>query len=310
MFYPRLSRSRSESNFLTAAMPNPNVSIETIVIKDLPVRYFESQNGIFFCLTDLAKNADTTTDVVMQSYLKNANNLEFLSKWEEMHNPDFNPHRLVGIKTKIGLNNFYLSMKKWVETTRAIGILSEPGRYGGTYAHEEITIQFMNWLDVEFYLYFIVEFKRLKINEAKALGFGWDLRRELAKANYAIHADSIRENLVPMLDWNTRREAIYFASEADLLNVALFGMTAKQWRLLNPEAKGNIRDHATETELLVLANLESQNATLIEMGFTQDERLSVLSKRAKRELEVLAETKALQEIKQLGVAEKKKSRKK
>lgn len=282
-------------------MPNPKVAVETIIIKDLPVRYFETPTGIFFCLTDLARSADTTTDVVMQSYLKNANNLEFLGKWEEMHNPGFNPHRLVGIKTKIGLNNFYLSVKKWIETSGAVGIVSEPGRYGGTYAHEEIAIQFMNWLDVEFYLYFITEFKRLKTEEAKRLGSpGWDLRRELAKANYAIQADSIRENLVPMLDWNTRREAIFFASEADLLNVALFGMPAKQWRLLNPDAKGNQRDHATETELLVLANLESQNATLIEMGFTQEERLSILSRRAKRELEVLTDVKALQGIKQLG----------
>ncbi len=158
----------------------------------------------------------------------------------------------------------------------------------------------MNWLDVEFYLYFITEFKRLKIGEAQRLGQVWDLRRELAKANYAIHADSVRENLVPMLDWNTRREAIFFASEADVLNVALFGTPAKQWKLLNPELKGNMRDHASETELLVLSNLESQNATLIEMGFTQEERLSILSKRAKRELEVLASTKALQEIKALG----------
>ncbi len=236
----------------------------------------------------------------MQSYLKNANNLEFLSKWEEMHNPGFNPHRLVGIKTKVGLNNFYLSVKKWIEIAQAVGMVSQAGRYGGTYAHEEITIQFMNWLDVEFYLYFITEFKRLKITEGNRLGLGWDLRRELAKANYAIHTDAIRENLVPLLDWNTRREAIYFASEADLLNVALFGMPAKQWRLLYPDEKGNQRDHASEAELLVLANLESQNATLIEMGFTQDERLAILSRRAKRELEVLSDTKALRSIKQLG----------
>lgn len=280
-------------------MPGYKISIETIIIKDLPVRYFETTSGIFFCLTDLAKTADTSTDVVMQSYLKNANNIEFLSKWEEMYNPGFNPHRLMGIKTKIGLNNFYLSMKKWIETTGAIGIVSEPGRYGGTYAQEEITIQFMNWLDVEFYLYFIAEFKRLKTDEGKRLGQGWDLRRELSRANYAIQTRSIRENLVPLLDWNTKREAIFFASEADLLNVALFGMSAQQWRLLNPDVKGNMRDHASETELHVLANLESQNATLIEMGFTQEERLSILARRGKRELEILFETKAIQELKHL-----------
>lgn len=277
-------------------MPNRKVTIDTLLIREIPVRYFEAENGLFFCLTDLAKSADTTTDVVMQSYLKNANNIEFLGKWEELHNPRFNPHRLVGIKTRLGLNSFYLSMKKWIEQAQATGIVSEPGRYGGTYAHEEIAIQFMNWFDVEFYLYFIIEFKRLKIEDARRLGQTWDLRRELAKANYAIHADAVRENLVPMLEWNTQREALYFASEADLLNVALFGLSAKQWRLANPDAKGNIRDQASTLELQVLANLESQNATLIEMGFTQEERLSILSKRAKRELEILAETKAIRQI--------------
>lgn len=275
--------------------------IETIIIKNQPVRYFEAGGAHFFCLTDFAKNADTTTDVVMQSYLKNANNIEFLGKWEELNNPLFNPHRLVGIKSKLGLNNFYLSMKKWIEQAQAVGIISEPGRYGGTFAHEEIAIQFMNWLDVEFYLYFIAEFKRLKTDESRRLGQqSWDLRRELARANYAIHADAVRENLVPQIEWNTQREALYFASEADLLNVALFGTTAKQWRLLNPDARGNLRDHASETELQVLANLESLNATLLEMGFTQDERLGVLARRARRELEILAESKAMQNVKKLG----------
>lgn len=282
-------------------------TVDSIVIKDIPVRYFEQDGVIFFCLTDIARSADTSTDVVMQSYLKNANNVEFLSKWEEMHNPDFNPHRTVGIKTKLGLNNFYLSMKKWISTANAVGIQSSPGRYGGTYAHEEITIQFMNWLDVEFYLYFIVEFKRLKEEEAKRLGYAWDLRRELSKANYAIHTDSIRENIVPLMQWNTQQEAIYFASEADLLNVAVFKTTAKQWRMMNPDAKGNLRDHASELELQVLANLESQNATLIEMGFTQEERLAILSRRARRELEVLKESKTLKQIKKLDSSKKEKS---
>lgn len=285
-------------------MPSRKATVETIVIKDLPIRYFEKNEAIFFCLTDIARSADTSTDVIMQSYLKNANNIEFLSKWEEMHNPDFKPHRLVGIKTKIGLNNFYLSMKKWISTADAVGIQSEPGRYGGTYAHEEITIQFMNWLDVEFYLYFIVEFKRLKQEEAKRLGYAWDLRRELAKANYAIHTESIRENIVPLMQWNTKQEAVYFATEADLLNVAVFGTTAKQWRMMNPGAGGNLRDQASELELQVLSNLESQNATLIEMGFTQEERLSILIKRAKRELEILAENKATAQIKKLGSVKK------
>ena len=280
-------------------MAKEKTIVETIVIKDLPVRYFERDSDLFFCLTDVAKSADTTTDVVIKSYLKNANNLEFLTIWESLHNPGFNPHRAVGIKSKIGLNNFYLSMKTWIEQTRAVGVQSQPGRYGGTYAHEEITIQFMNWLDVEFYIYFISEFKRLKSDEAKRLGATWDLRRELTKANYAIHTDAIRESLAPLLQWNTKLEAVYFASEADLLNAAVFGTTAKQWRLMNPDTKGNLRDQASEIELQVLANLESQNATLIEMGFTQNERLSILSARAKREMEVLRETKAFQKIKKL-----------
>ena len=221
------------------------------------MRYFENEGAIFFCLTDIARSADTTTDVVMQSYVKNANNIEFLGKWEEMHNPGFKPHRLVGIKTKLGLNNFYLSMKKWIETVGAVGIQSEPGRYGGTYAHEEITIQFMNWLDVKFYLYFIVEFKRLKQDEAKSLGYTWDLRRELAKANYAIHTESIRENIVPLMQWNTKQEAVYFASEADLLNVSVFGTTAKQWRMNINNYPNAI--HSTQST----ASLQRQTAVIL-----------------------------------------------
>lgn len=285
-------------------MPKSKPSIDSIVIKGVPVRYFEAENGIFFCLTDIAKTADTTTDVVMQSYLKNANNLEFLAKWESLYNPDFKPHGLVGIKTKLGLNNFYLSVKKWIQVASAVGIQSSPGRYGGTYAHEEIAIQFMNWLDVEFYLYFIREFKHMKELEAKRIGKSWDLRRELAKANYAIQTDSIRSHIVPMMDWHTKQEATYFASEADLLNVAVFGMTARQWKESRADAKGNLRDNASELELHVLSNLESQNATLIEMGFNQHERLDILRRRAEREMEVLRDTKALGEVKKLGISDK------
>jgi hypothetical protein len=266
--------------------------IETVIIHGLPVRYYLNNDHIFFCLTDMAKSADTTTDVVLQSYLKNANNLEFLANWEERNNPDFNPHRLVGLKTKLGLNSYYLSAKTYIEAARPIGLTSTAGRYGGTFVHEDIALQFMTWFDSKIFLDFLAEFKRLKNDEIKRLGLGqkWDLRREIARANYAIHADAVRENLVPLMEQNTPREAFYFASEADLLNVALFGMTAKQWRFINPDASGNMRDEASDIELLVLANLESQNATLLEMGFSQEERLEVLSRRAKREIQILEDT--------------------
>jgi hypothetical protein len=253
----------------------------------------------YFSLTDIARHADTRTDAIIQGYLRNGANLDFLATWEEMYNPDFNPMNFNGIRQRAGSGAFVLSVNEWVEKTGAVGIFASPGRYGGTYGHKDIALQFATWISPSFYLYLIKEFDRLKAVEADALGLSWNLRREISKANYTIHTEAVRTNIVPMLDWNTRKEGLYFASEADLLNLAVFGTTAKQWKSLNPEAKGNLRDNASVQELQVLANMESSNAMLIEQGFNKEERLSILTRRAERELDILEEAKAIQGIKKL-----------
>ncbi len=248
----------------------------------------------YFSLTDIARHADQRTDAIIQGYLRNGANLDFLATWEGLYNDNFNSMNFNGIRQRAGGGAFVLSVNEWVEKTDAIGIFSNAGRYGGTYGHKDIALQFATWISPSFYLYLIKEFDRLKSIEAEGLGLTWSLRREISKANYSIHTDAVRTNLVPMLDWNTKRESLYFASEADLLNLAVFGITAKQWKAANPEAKGNLRDAASTKELQVLANMESINAALIEQGFTKEERLTILIRRAERELVVLEEVKALQ----------------
>ena len=253
----------------------------------------------YFSLTDIARHADQRTDAVIQGYLRNGANLDFLETWESLYNASFNSMNFNGIRQRAGGGAFVLSVNEWVEKTGSVGIFSNPGRYGGTYGHKDIALQFATWISPSFYLYLIKEFDRLKAVESEALGLGWNLRREISKANYSIHTDAVRANIVPVLDWNTKREGLYFASEADLLNLVVFGTTAKQWKAANPENKGNLRDSASVKELQVLANMESINATLIEQGFTKDERLVILSRRAERELDILEEVKAAQQVKKL-----------
>jgi len=253
----------------------------------------------YFSLTDIARHADERTDAIIQGYLRNGANLDFLATWESLYNSGFNSMNFNGIRQRAGGGAFVLSVSEWVEKTGAVGIFSSAGRYGGTYAHKDIALQFATWISPSFYLYLIKEFDRLKAMESEALGLSWNLRREISKANYTIHTDAVRTNIVPVLDWNTKRESLYFASEADLLNLAVFGTTAKQWKSLNPNATGNLRDSASVKELQVLANMESINATLIEQGFTKEERLIIISRRAERELSILEEVKALKEMKKL-----------
>jgi KilA-N domain len=202
-------------------------------------------------------------------------------------------------KEQVDDSRLEITLQRFIEETGAIGITSKAGRYGGTYAYQHIALNFCYWISPEFQVYFVQEFERLKQEEAELLGLSWNLRRELSKANYPIHTDAVRENLVPLLDWNTKREGMHFASEADLLNIAVFGKSAKQWREANPNAKGNIRDAATEVQLQVLANMESTNATLINMGFTREERFASLSQRAAREMEILQSSKASEQLKKL-----------
>jgi KilA-N domain len=242
----------------------------------------------YISLTDISRQVDTRTDIVLSNWLRNAGTLDFLFEWEMLYNEaNFKPIKFDGLRSQAGKVGFVMTAKKWIETTEAIGIISKQGKGGGTYAHADIAFEFCSAISARFKLQLIREFQRLKYDEADRLGLTWNLRRELAKTNYPIHTDAVRTNLVPLLDWNTKRESLYFANEADLLNLAVFGATAKQWREANPTAKGNIRDGATEIELHVLANMESANALLIGEGFNKEERFSILSKRSARELEIL-----------------------
>lgn len=254
----------------------------------------------YISITDIIRRFEPRTDLVIQTWMRNMSTIEYLGLWEQLHNPDFNPYGFAGIKEKTGSNSYYISIHQWVTETNAKGLVSKPGRYGGTFAHKDIAIQFCYWLNPTFQLYLIKEFQRLKEAESSQLQLQWSLRRELAKANFYIHSDAVRENLVPILDWNTKREAIQQASEADLLNLALFGMTAKEWRAQNPEAKGNMRDQASIEQLLVLANLESLNAEFIRLGYDRDQRVRLLHKAAQTQMEVMAKLPPVENIKKLN----------
>lgn len=239
----------------------------------------------FICITDIAKSRNPEhPDDLIRNWLRNRNTLELLGIWEQLHNPDFNPVEFDGIKNQAGLNSFTLTPKKWITTTGAIGLDSRAGRYGGTYAHQDIAFEFASWVSVEFKIYLIKEFQRLKKDEQKQLG--WDVRRQLTKINYGIHTNAIKENLIPPKLTGQQINIIY-ASEADLLNVALFGKTAKQWRDENPDKKGNIRDYANVSQLVCLANLETLNAHLIQQNLAQKERLTLLNKTAIEQMRLL-----------------------
>jgi len=254
---------------------NTEVKINTIEEKD------------YISITDIARFKDSSrTDYIIQNWLRNRNTIEFLGIWEHLNNPDFNPIEFDGIKKQAGLNSFVLTAKRWIESTRAIGIISRAGRYGGTYAHKDIAFEFASWVSVEFKLYLIKEFQRLKETEQKQLG--WDIRRNLTKINYRIHTDAIKQHLIPAELTRQQINHVY-ASEADILNMALFGKTARQWRDENPDEEGNIRDHANVSQLVCLANLESLNAHLIQEGLNQAERLQKLNQIAIQQMALLLE---------------------
>ncbi|MES9861952.1 MAG: KilA-N domain-containing protein [Candidatus Thiodiazotropha sp. LLP2] len=247
-----------------------------------------TKDGIeYICITDIAKYKNSNrTDDLIRNWLRNRNTIEFLGIWEQLNNPYFKPVEFDGFKKQAGLNSFTLTPKQWIEKTAAIGIISKAGRYGGTYAQKDIAFEFASWISVEFKLYLIKEFQRLKEMEYQQLG--WDIRRNLAKVNYLIHTDAIKENLIPDSLLPQQINAVY-ASEADLLNVALFGITAKQWRDANPKLKGNMRDHANVHQLVCLANLESMNAHFIEEGLSQSERVVRLNRQAISQMKILVE---------------------
>ena len=223
---------------------------------------------------------------MIRNWLRTRSTVEFLGVWERLNNPSFNPVEFDGIRMQTGLNSFVLTPKQWIEKTGAVGITSSAGRYGGTYAHKDIAFEFAAWVSVEFKLYLIKEFQRLKDDENDRLKLGWNLQRTLAKINYRIHTDAIKETLLPPAITKAQ-SALVYANEADLLNVALFGQTAKQWRDAHPEAEGNLRDYAPLEQLVVLTNLESLNSVLIRQGLPQPERLRTLNEIATAQMRTL-----------------------
>ncbi len=268
------------------------------------IRLYTKGEGEYICITDMARKFNERTDILIQRWLRNSSTIEFLELWEKLYNPDFNPTHMDGIKKDISRNSFILSAKQWIESTNAIGLESRPGRYGGTYAHRDIAFEFGTWLSPVFKMYLIHEFQRLKEEEAKRLDTEWNVKRLFAKANFHIHQEAVRENIVPIIDWNTKREAIYQASETDILNIALFGMTAREWRLANPDKKGNIRDYASSLQLLILANLQSLNAKLLQWDTDQKQRLQILNDTAREQMSILLNTKAIEDLKKLDKPKK------
>jgi hypothetical protein len=260
----------------------------TIEVRGTAITVLSSRDDDFISLTDIArfKNADHPDDVV-RNWLRNRNTVEFLGVWERLYNPAFNPVEFHGIRIQAGLNSFTLTPKQWLEKTAAVGIVSRAGRYGGTFAHKDIAFEFASWVSVEFKLYLIKEFQRLKDDENRRLSLAWNLNRTLSKLNYRIHTDAVKAHLIPP-EVTPEQAAITYASEADVLNVALFGQTAREWRDANPRLDGNQRDHATIEQLLVLANIEGMNAEFIHMTLSQSERLVRLNQIAIRQMQILA----------------------
>lgn len=260
---------------------------ETIHAKGLDISiYTEDFQNEFISLTDIARYKSDEPFIVINNWMRGKDTIEFLGLWEQLHNPDFKPIEFDRFRKEAGYNAFTLSPQKWIENTNAIGIVSKSGRYGGTFAHSDIAFEFASWISAEFKLYIIKDYKRLKNDESSRLSLGWNLNREISKLNYRIHTDAIKENLLPP-ELKPFQIAITYASEADVLNVALFGVTAKQWREENKDKDGNIRDYATLNQLLVLANMESYNAILIEQGKHQSERIQLLNNLAIRQLKAI-----------------------
>lgn len=264
-----------------------NAKRTSIQVQGTPVTVLSRDRQDFICLTDIAKRKNPEhSDDVIRNWLRSRNTVEFLGVWERLNNPGFNPVEFDGIRIQTGLNSFVLTPKQWIEKTCAIGLRSSAGRYGGTYAHKDIAFEFASWVSVEFKLFLIREFQRLKDEENDRLKLDWNLQRTLAKINYRIHTDAIKETLIPPAVTPAQANLVY-ASEADLLNVALFGQTARQWRDAHPDAEGNVRDDASLEQLVVLTNLESLNSVLVRQGLPAPERLLKLNEIAISQMRTL-----------------------
>ncbi|MCA9364598.1 MAG: KilA-N domain-containing protein [Candidatus Moranbacteria bacterium] len=267
-----------------------------LIVKDVNINFFSQKEEDFISLTDIAKykNVEAPADVV-KNWMRTKNTIEFLGFWEKINNPNFKLVEFDQFWKNAGANTFVLSPNKWINSTNAIGLISKSGKNGGTFAHKDIAFEFASWISAEFKLYIIKEFQRLKEEENERLLLGWDAKRTLAKVNYKIHTDAIKEHIVPHLV--TPKELTFvYANEADVLNMALFGMTAKQWREENKSKKGNIRDEADVRQLVCLANLESMNAELIRQKLSQSERLKQLNKVAIAQMKSLLENKTVEKL--------------
>ena len=256
-----------------------------IFVKESEITVLSMNESDYISLTDIAKHKSDEPYLVINHWLRNRNTIEYLGIWETLFNPDFKPTEFGRFRQEAGLNAFTLSPQKWINATNAKGIVTRSGRYGGTFAHKDIAFKFASWISVEFELYMVKEFQRLKEHEAEKLG--WNAKRELAKINYHIHTSAVGRHLVPQ-KVSAEQIRYLYASEADMLNVALFGMTARQWRESNPDHDGNIRDYASINELICLSNMESMNSVLIEEGLPQPDRLVRLNEMAIRQMEILS----------------------
>jgi hypothetical protein len=271
---------------------NRNITVQDKVIS------FISRNGDdYISLTDIAryKDPEEPKDII-KNWMRTRSTIDFLGIWEKINNPSFKGVEFDSFRNEAGTNSFVLSPQKWIESTHAIGIVSQSGRYGGgTYAHKDIAFEFAAWISSEFRFYLIKEFQRLKLEEGRRMAIGWDVKRTLSKINYRIHTDAIKEKLIPPMIGKSS-ETVVYASEADVLNMAVFGITAKDWRNLNPKIKGNIRDYSTVEQLVVLANLESLNAEFVIQGLSQGERLKKLNEIAIRQMRSLVGISSLKKL--------------
>lgn len=271
--------------------------MKKIITRGLQIAVIKNNEEEYISLTDMAKFKDReATGIVIANWLSTKYTIQFMGAWEQVQNPNFNVMEFNNIRNEAGSNGFILSSSKWIQKTHAIGIRSSAGRYGGTFAHRDIAFEFATWLSPEFKLYLIKEFQRLKQEENKKLELGWDVKRQLTKINYRIHTDSIKENLLPKIV-SKKLAQITYASEADVLNVALFGRTAKEWRDENSGKEGNVRDYADVTQLVVLSNLEGINAELIRRGIPQNERLVQLNQIAITQMRSLLGNASIKKLK-------------
>ena len=272
-------------------MSNKN---QSLIVQGVEIHVTQKDDEDYISLTDMTQNFSGAEQLI-KNWLQNKNTIDFLGVWERINNPSFNLVEFHQIKTEAGLNRFVMSAKLWNSRTGGIGIVAKAGRYGGTFAHKDIAFEFGSWLSPEFKLYLIKEFQRLKESEIKSGSLEWDIRRSLTKANYRIQTDAIKTYLIPP-QISKVQEGYIYASEADLLNVALFGKTSKEWKASNPDKEGSIRENATVEQLVVLASLESQNALLIEQGKSHTERLSTLNELARKQMKSLIDNPSLKKL--------------